>query len=94
MRKVSLRKSVYNNVIPTGIVGLRDIDFKSNVSVIRGNILACNDVTVDRASAIVLNVRYGTEESIVSAEARVVGDEDLVGRGHVECWGSQRDWLY
>jgi hypothetical protein len=74
-------------VVHTGIVGLGESDFEGSVSIVRWDILAFKDVTIDRASTVVRNNGQSTEESKIIVEARGVGENDPVGKGHIECLG-------
>lgn len=70
--------------VPTSIVGLGYVNFEGGVATISGDMLACDDVAVDRATTIVGNDRRGAEESKVVAEPGVVGKIDLVCSSHRE----------
>lgn len=70
--------------VPTSIVGLGYVDFEGSIATVSRDILACDDVAVDRATTVVGNDRRGAEESKVVGEPRVVGKKDLVCSSHRE----------
>lgn len=70
--------------VPTSIVGLSYVDFEGGIAIISRDILACDDVAVDRAATVVGNDGSGTEEGKVVVEPGVVGEKDLVCSRHRE----------